>query len=397
MSHLARLAGSGPVQLGLEQLLRTLRGKRVALVANQASVLADLSHVGYLLHNRDDLELCCFFAPEHGLWGDVYGGHHITTAGDPLTGLPIHSLFANTEVGRLRKPTAQMLAGLDVLVCDLQDVGARYYTYISTMELAMEAAAEVGIPFVVLDRPNPLGGQRIGGNVSTEAERSFTSIHPLPVQHGMTMGELARLFNSERALNADLTVIPLNGWRRDMFFEDTGLPWVAPLPNMPTPTTAIVYTCSLMVGANLSPGLGTTHPFELVGAPWVDPFAYAGALNDRALPGVWFRHAYFSVQHGPHAQQRCGGVQLHLTDRQAFRACETAAHMTVVAAELYPEQSAPAAPGLSRHRLLPNGRSAGEIIASWQEDLARFESRRATHLLCEGESRVEGEGRHNQS
>lgn len=245
----------------------------------------------------------------------------------------------------------------------------------------MEAAAEAGMPFIVLDRPNPIGGQRIDGNVSTEEERSFTAIHPLPVQHGMTIGELALLFNTERALGADLTVIPMRGWRRDMFFDETGLPWVPPSPNMPTPTTATAYTCSHIAGANLSPGLGTTQPFELAGAPWVDPFTYASALEARHLPGVRFRPAYFFVHFGPHAQQRCGGVQLHITDRRAFRGCETAAHMTVVATELYPDRAAPLLPELSRHRIVPDGRDAEAIIASWQEDLARFRIRRAPYLL----------------
>ncbi|MCL4543362.1 MAG: DUF1343 domain-containing protein [Chloroflexi bacterium] len=381
MRSLAALAGTGAVQLGLEQLLATLRGKRAGLIANQASVLADFTHLGHLLHSREDLELRCFFAPEHGLWGDVQGGGSIATTNDPVTGLPIHSLFVNTPAGRLRKPTPEMLSGLDVLLCDLQDAGARYYTYISTMEQAMETAAEAGIPFVVLDRPNPIGGQRLDGNVSTEEERSFTAIHPLPVQHGMTIGELALLLNAERALGADLTVIPMCGWQRSMFFDATGLPWVAPSPNMPVPATATVYTCSLIVGANLSPGLGTTQPFELVGAPWVDPFVYASALEARHLPGVCFRPAYFFVHFGPHAQQRCGGVQLHVTERRAFRACETAAHMTVVATELYPDQAVPPLPGLSRHRIVADGRDAGAIIASWQDDLAQFRIRRAAHLL----------------
>ena len=387
MHSLAVLAGTGPVQLGLEQLFATLRGKRVGLIANQASVLADLTHLGHLLHRREDLKLCCFLAPEHGLWGDVQGGESIATTYDPVTGLPIHSLFTNTPAGRLRKPTPEMLSELDVLLVDLQDVGARYYTYISTMEQAMEAAAEAGIPLVVLDRPNPIGGQRVDGNVSTEADRSFTAIHPLPVQHGMTIGELAQLFNAERALGADLTVIPMRGWRRSMFFDETGLPWVAPSPNMPTPATAVVYTCSLIVGANLSPGLGTTQPFELVGAPWVDPFVYANALEACHLLGVHFRPTYFFVHFGPHAQQRCGGVQLHITNRQAFRACETAAHMTVVATELYPDWAAPLQPALSRHRIVPDGRDAEALIASWQEDLARFRIRRAPYLLySEGSS-----------
>jgi len=376
------LAGEGPVRLGLERLFDVLCGKRVGFIANHTSVAADLTHLGALLHGRDDVRLDRFLAPEHGLWGDVYAGDHVENAADPLTGLPVHSLYDRTKPGLdAFKPTPEMLAGFDVLLFDLQDVGARYYTYISTLELAMEAATGAGIAVVVLDRPNPIGGVVVDGDVSSESARTFTAIHPLPVQHGMTVGELARLFNAERRIGCELTVIEMEGWRRGMFFDETGLPWVAPSPNMPSLAAAIVYTCGNLVGANLSVGLGTTKPFEYAGAPWVDPFAYAGALNERRLPGVRFRPAYFHVHYGPYAGQRCAGVQLHVSDRRGFLACQTAAHMTTLARELYPAHSWPQDPKVGRHRIPASGETAGEVIASWQPDLARFREIRARYVL----------------
>ncbi|HEU5315746.1 MAG TPA: DUF1343 domain-containing protein [Chloroflexota bacterium] len=380
--ELRDLAGEGPVRLGLEGLLGVLRGKRVGFIANHTSVAADLSHLGALLHARDDVGLDRFLAPEHGLWGDVYAGDHIETSTDPLTGLPVHSLYDRAKRGlEAFTPTPEMLAGLDVVLFDLQDVGARYYTYVSTLEMAMEAAAAAGIGVVVLDRPNPIGGVVVDGDVSLESERTFTAIHPLPVQHGMTVGELARLFNAERRIGCELTVVEMEGWRRGMFFDDTGLPWVTPSPNMPSLATAIVYTCANVVGANLSVGLGTTKPFEYVGAPWVAPFAYAGALNARRLPGVRFRPAYFHVHYGPYAGQRCAGVQIHVTERRDFLACQTAAHMTCVARELYPNRAWPQDPKVGRHRIPASGETADDVIASWQADLARFRETRARYLL----------------
>lgn len=376
------LTGTGTVQLGFERLFAALRGKRVGFIANHTSVAADLTHLGRILHARDDVALTCFLAPEHGLWGDVYAGDHVAAAHDPLTGLPVHSLYNRGQSGLdAFKPTAEVLAGLDVLLFDLQDVGARYYTYISTLELAMEAAASARVGVVVLDRPNPIGGTVFDGDVSAEDARTFTAIHPLPVQHGMTVGELAQLFNVERSIGCDLTVVPMNGWRRRMFFDETGLPWVAPSPNMPALDTAIVYTCGNVVGANLSVGLGTTKPFELIGAPWVEPFAFADALNDRRLPGVRFRPAFFYVHFGPYAGQRCAGVQMHVTDRHLFLACQTAAHVTALAAEMYPEESVPQDPKIGRHRIPVLKQTAEQTIASWQADLAHFRAVRQRYLL----------------
>ena len=375
------LAGEGPVRLGLERLFDALRGKRFGFIANHTSVAADLAHLGPILHRRDGLELVCFLAPEHGLWGDVYAGDHVSSAADPLTGLPVHSLYNRDRQGLDGfKPAPEILAGLDLLLFDLQDVGARFYTYISTLELAMEAAAAAGVGVVVLDRPNPIGGIVVDGDVSTEEQRTFTAIHPLAVQHGMTVGELAQLFNGERRLGCDLTVIPLEGWHRSMFFDETGLPWVAPSPNMPSLATALVYTCGNVVGANLSVGLGTTKPFELIGAPWVEPFAFAGALNERRLPGVRFRPAFFYVHHGPYAGQRCAGVQIHVIDRRAFQACQTAAHITATAGALYPEQSAPQNRKVGRHRILVQDQTAEQTIASWQPDLHTFGAVRERYL-----------------
>jgi uncharacterized protein YbbC (DUF1343 family) len=241
---------------------------------------------------------------------------------DPRTGVPAWSLYGDTAASL--KPTAAQLAGLDVLVFDVQDVGARYYTYQATMMLCMEAAAAAGVAFAVLDRPNPIGGVAVEGPRLRAGFESFCGLHDLAVRHGMTVGELARLFRAERKLDVDLEVIPCEGWRRGMTFLETGLPWVIPSPNMPTPGTALVYPgMCLLEGTNLSEGRGTTLPFELFGAPWLDGHRLAEALSTDRFPGIRFRPASFVPTWDKHAGDRCHGVQLHVTDPGAFRPFRT--------------------------------------------------------------------------
>src|SRR5690606_2051094 len=233
---------------------------------------------------------------------------------DPVTGLPVHSLY-----GDVRKPTAGMLRGLDALVFDLQDVGVRVYTFVWTMTLAMEACAEAGIPFVVLDRPNPVGGARRAGPVLRPGYESFVGLHPVPLRHGLTAGELALWVNEERGIGCDLEVVPCSGWRRDMRWSETGLPWVMPSPNLPTPDSCEVYPgMVLLEGTNLSEGRGTTRPFELFGAPYLDPRDLVERLAPRMGPGVALRPCHFEPTFQKHAGALCGGAQIHVTDAQSF-------------------------------------------------------------------------------
>ena len=311
------------VMTGLDVLMAEdaarLRGRRVGLLVHPASVDRRLRHAAPLLHGALGADLRALFGPQHGLRGETQD-NMVEWSGftDPTTGLPAHSLY-----GEHRKPTAAMLDGLDVLVVDLQDVGARYYTFVWTLLLCLEACAEQGVAVMVLDRPNPLGGG-VEGNVLDPAWRSFVGLAPIPMRHGLTMGELARWLRRWAALDVDLDVVPMRGWRRGQWFDETGLPWVLPSPNMPTLETAVVYPGGcLLEGTDLSEGRGTTRPFEILGAPFIDPDRLAAALTARDLPGVAFRPLWFQPTFQKHAGEVCGGVQVHVTDRQAFRSVLT--------------------------------------------------------------------------
>lgn len=307
------------VRSGLDHLLaRTslVRGLRLGLIANPTAVTADLVHAAAALHRARGVRLTALFGPEHGVWADAQDLVEVEDTRDPVTGRPVFSLY-----GRTRVPTPAMLSGLDALVYDVQDVGARYYTFVSTMLHALEACAAHGKALIVLDRPNPLGGDALDGNLPEPAYLSFVGLHPILARHGMTVGELALMFRAERNLDVDLRVVRMRGWARSMFFEDTGLPWIVPSPNMPTVDTAFVYPGACLVeGTNLSEGRGTTRPFELVGAPWLDPWALARDLTRERLPGVLFRPVFFTPTFHKHAGRPCGGVQVHVTDRDRFPA-----------------------------------------------------------------------------
>jgi uncharacterized protein YbbC (DUF1343 family) len=307
------------VATGLQALLErpaAVRGQRLGLIANPTSVTPDLRHASLLLHASRAFRLVALFGPEHGIWADAQDLVEVEDTRDARTRLPVHSLY-----GRTRVPTEAMLEGIDTLLFDVQDVGSRYYTFIYTMLHAMEACAAHGRRLIVLDRPNPLGGATVDGNLLDPQFVSFVGLHPLPVRHGLTVGELALLFREERGLDVDLKVIRMRGWRRAMTFEETGLPWVLPSPNMPTPDTAFVYPGGCLVeGTNLSEGRGTTRPFELVGAPWIDPWTLAEALEAERLPGVRFRPVFFTPTFQKHAGRPCGGVQVFVTDRGRFSA-----------------------------------------------------------------------------
>ncbi|UTT43661.1 exo-beta-N-acetylmuramidase NamZ family protein [Exiguobacterium aurantiacum] len=325
------------VELGVDRLMdnpEILAGKRVGLITNPTGIDANMTSIVDLFHKSDDFELTALYGPEHGVRGDAQAGSTISSYIDEVTGLPVYSLY-----GATKKPTAEMLKDVDVLVFDIQDVGTRFYTYIYTMAYAMEAAAENDIPFVVLDRPNPQGGLRVEGPVLDLAYSSFIGLYSIPLKHGMTVGELARLFNSEYQIQADLEVVKMKGWKRSMLYEDTGLPFVMPSPNMPTTDTVNVYPATgLFEGTNLSEGRGTTKPFQLIGAPYVKAHDYAKTLNGLELPGVTFRAASFTPTFSKNAGKLSHGVEVYVTEPTKFEAAKTGIAMVKTAHDLYPEE-----------------------------------------------------------
>ena len=291
------------------------RGKRLGLVTGPTGVTRNLRSSAEALAAR--YRLTALYAPEHGLWGSAQAGEHVDGETDPRTGVPVHSLYSGQNHGRQLTP--EMVRDVDLLVFDMQTIGARYFTYLYTLADVMQSAERFGLPLVVLDRVNSLDGVTLSGNVLDERFSSFVGRYALPARYGMTIGEFARWLQGERGIGCDLTVVPCSGWRRELCFDDTDLPWVLPSPNLPTMDTALCYvgTC-LIEGTNLSEGRGTTKPFELVGAPWVDPLRLADCLSQRSLPGVAFRPVRFQPSFSKHAGQSCGGVQLHILDRRAF-------------------------------------------------------------------------------
>jgi uncharacterized protein YbbC (DUF1343 family) len=385
------------VEAGLEVLVRRraglLRGRRFGLLAHQASVDGRLAHASQLLGGLGGAKLVRLLAPEHGFWGAPQDHAHVRSTRDPVSGLPVWSLYGNR-----RTPTPAMLAGLDALVVDLQDVGARYYTFAWTMILAMRACAHAGVHVIVLDRPNPLGGERVEGNVPDPAFASFVGLYPLPARHGLTIGELARYVNAEHTIGCRLTVVPMRGWRRTMLWEDTGLPWVPPSPNMPTPDTARVYPGGCLIeGTNLSEGRGTTRPFEWIGAPYLDAHRYAAALERLALPGARFRPARFVPTFHKWAGRTCDGVQIHVTDRGRFKPFLTTLALIAVARRSAPTSFAWKRPPyeFEHHRLpidilcgtdkirlaIEGGVSLTRIEQRWQTALTHWKRRRAPALL----------------
>ena len=307
--------------LGSDRLLASdrLEGRRVGVVCNPASVDAGLRHIADRLTTHSGATLAAIFGPQHGFRSDVQDNMIETQhAHDEIRRVPVYSLYSET-----REPTPEMLRDLDVLVIDLQDVGVRIYTYIYTMANCLKAARKQGLKVIVCDRPNPIGGAQVEGMMLVPGFESFVGMYPIPMRHGMTIGELARLFNEEFGLGADLEVIAMEGWRRDMYFDATGLTWIISSPNIPTFDTTTVYPGSVLFeGTNVSEGRGTTRPFELLGAPWVVADRFADAMNRRQLPGVFFRPALFEPTFHKHAGKGCAGCQVHVLDRQTFPAVE---------------------------------------------------------------------------
>ncbi len=301
----------------VEQGFSALQGKRVGAIVNPTSVDSRFRHLADLLAGTAGVKLAALFGPEHGVRGEAQYMVAVGEARDRRTGVPVHSLYGSTFESLSPRP--EWLRGLDALVFDIQDVGSRYYTYVYTMALAMKAAAKARVPFYVLDRPNPLNGAALEGNLVGEGFRSFVGLYALPNRHGMTAGELARLFNAQEGFGCELTVVPCEGWRRAQFWGDTGLPFISPSPNMPTPDTALVYPgMCLGEGTNVSEGRGTCRPFEQFGAPWVDTDALLARLAKEDLPGVTFRAVGFTPTFDKYTGESCNGAFIHVTDREAF-------------------------------------------------------------------------------
>ncbi len=384
------------VRPGIEVLLgrpSLVRGLRVGLVTNPASVTPDLEPAPAALARARGIDLVALFGPEHGIAADAQDLVEVGHSRERGSGLPIHSLYGKTRV-----PTRRMLTGLDAVVFDLQDVGSRYYTYIYTLQHILEACAREGKRVIVLDRPNPLGGEAVEGNVLESEYRSFVGMHPLAVRHGMTAGELGLMFREELSLDVDLRIVRMRGWRREMHFEDTGLPWVLPSPNMPTEDTAFVYPGGCLVeGTNLSEGRGTTRPFELVGAPWLDGPALARSLAKEKLDGVAFRPAAFTPTFHKHAERLCHGVQVHVTDRTRFDAFLAYVLLLHHIRKQNPRRFAWREPpyeyeyvkppidilfGNDRlRRTIDAGSSPKRLARRWPKQLEAFEARRQRYLL----------------
>lgn len=382
------------IELGVDTLLEDhmhlIEGKRVGLITNPTGVDQELNSVVDRLFEDPNVELTALYGPEHGVRGDAQAGDYVEYYIDEQTGLPVYSLYGET-----RKPTPEMLENVDVLIFDIQDVGARFYTYIYTMAYAMEAAAENGKEFIVLDRPNPLGGNKVEGPVLVPEYASFVGNYPIPLRHGMTVGELASLFNEEFDINADLAVIEMEGWKRGMHYEDTDLEFVLPSPNMPTEDTAFVYPgAALIEGTNVSEGRGTTKPFEFIGAPFVNSTEFAASLNDLELPGVTFRAASFTPMFSKHSGNLSHGIQIHITDKESYDPILTGLHVVQLLHDTYPDDfefRAENSNGVSFFdNLIGNGWvregiedgiSVEELANQWEEDLYDFKDIRREYLL----------------
>jgi uncharacterized protein YbbC (DUF1343 family) len=392
----ATASSTTAVRLGSDRLLDSgrLRGARVAVVCNHASVSDRFAHIADRLAAAESVRLTAILGPQHGFRSDVQDNMVETPhRDDAARRVPVYSLYSET-----REPTAAMLGGCDVVVIDLQDIGARIYTYIYTMANCLRACARHGVPVIVCDRPNPIGGIAVEGALLVRGFESFVGQFPIPMRHGMTAGELARLFNERFGLGAALEVVSMEGWRREMYAGATGVPWVMPSPNMPTPDTALVYPGTVLVeGTMLSEGRGTTRPFELVGAPGIDAERFAGEMNALGLPGVHFRPAVFEPTFQKHAGKTCGGCQIHVLDPVAFKPVLTGVALIHTFRRFDPAAFAWRPPPYEyEHDKLPidilagsdvlrrqieAGVSPSEIARSWRDDEQGFRALRQGVLM----------------
>ncbi len=398
------------IEVFLERHTDLVKGKKVGLITNPTGVDTHLKTDIELLYSHPDVDLTALYGPEHGVRGNTQAGEYIPFYMDDIYQLPVFSLYGQTmkpDKGMLnqideymrsfdtsdkgKSPEKEMISKLDVMIFDIQDVGTRIYTYIATMALCMQACAENNIEFIVLDRPNPINGICLEGPVLEYPEfSSFVGIYPIPVRHGMTMGELALLFNDAfLEKKASLTVIPMNGWKRDMWYDDTSLPWVIPSPNMPTLNTAAVYPGQVYLeGTNISEGRGTTKPFELFGAPWIEAKSLTDSLNSLGLPGVGFREAWFKPVISKYKGETCGGCQIHITDRDAFKPFECTLSIIKTIRDEYPENFTFHEEYFDKimgtHKIrkaLIEGASIKEITDSYSKEISSFKEKRKKYLL----------------
>jgi len=381
------------VKLGLEVLLSErldlIRGKRVGLITNQTGIDSQLRSNMDLLYRNPDVKLTVLFAPEHGIRGERLAGEYVKNYIDEKTKLPVYSLYGET-----RKPTRDMLKDIDVLIFDMQDVGVRHYTYISTMSLAMQSAKENNIDFIVLDRPNPLGGVYVDGPVLETDFSSFIGLYPIPNIYGMTIGELALLFNSEFRISSRLTVIPMKGWKRTMLFDQTGLYWVMSSPNIPDFETVMLYPCTGPIGDTyVSVGVGTTKPFHFVGAPYIDPDRLIEELLRRKIEGVALRVAYFIPRYSKFQNEVCRGIEIFINDRSKFKPMEVCLNILDVIYRLYPKSFNwgdrsngryifDLSMGTDRIRkYIESGMDPKEIIKTWEKGIGDFLKLRSKYLI----------------
>ncbi|MEZ5875212.1 MAG: DUF1343 domain-containing protein [Hyphomicrobiales bacterium] len=382
--------------LGSERLLASsrLNGLRVGILANPASVDHDYRHVVDRLAEASSFKLAAIFGPQHGFRSDLQDNMietpHVI---DPRRNVPIFSLYSE-----IREPTKEMLDLIDVLIIDLQDVGARIYTFIYTMANCLRAAARAGLPVIVCDRPNPIGGIQVEGPMLEPGFESFVGQFPIPMRHGMTVAELAKLFNEHHGIGALLEIIPMEGWSRELYFDDIEIPWVMPSPNMPTLETAIVYPGTVLFeGTMMSEGRGTTRPFELIGAPWLDDAAFTARMNQVGLEGVRFREAVFEPTFQKHAKEPCGGCQIHVTSRRDFEPVKAGVALMREAYGMNPEDLKWREPPYEyEHDKMPIDILAGstalreqieqqmpleDIAASWRQGVKDFEDVRKPVLI----------------
>lgn len=394
----ATSGGTTTVRPGIEVLradgFKQLAGKRVGLITNPTGIDNEMRSTIDILAEAPDVKLTALFAPEHGVRGNYVAGAAVANDVDKKTGVPVYSLH-----GRTRKPTPEMLKNIDILVYDIQDIGCRSYTFISTMGLAMEAAARDGKEFMVLDRPNPLGGQRVEGNLVEKGRESFVGQFPIPYIYGLTPGELAQYLNDSGLLGANkvkLTVIPMEGWRRDMTFAETGMPWVLPSPHIPTPDAALLYPATGIMGEldYVSIGVGYTLPFSLTGAPWIDAAALADRLNALNLDGVEFRPMYYKPFYAMFKGENLGGVQIYIKDRATAPLSILQFYIMQELAALYPTHKAFAAATPARkkmfdqvcgsaevQRLFSTNYKVADMIDFWNKDAAKFKEISSQYYL----------------
>ena len=389
------------IRTGLDLLISTqmerLRGKSIGILCHQASVDSSYRHIIELLlphHQKGTLNIRAIFGPQHGLWGHTQD-NMIEWEGyqDPLTGSPVFSLY-----GKNRKPSPEMLQGLDVILIDLVDVGSRYYTFIWTMNLMLEACSEEGIACLILDRPNPIDGTHIEGTVLDQHYSSFVGLNPLPMRHGMTIGEIAKYLQGEFIPSSDVTIIPVQGWKRELSAYSTRLPWVMPSPNMPFRDTAVVYPgMCLLEGTNISEGRGTTRPFEIFGAPWIDGWSLCDRLQQLKLPGVYFRPVQFLPTFQKYLNEICQGAFIHVTDFTVFKPVLTTISILIDLYHSYPKHFRWNDPPYEYEyvklpidilagnswlrKLIEGGRPLNEMNQQMQADLDKFIPVRERHLI----------------